>query len=117
MDHDGSAPLGVWGPGFGDLVRTFDEAKLELPPIPEQLRPRLRRLGPWVWATRSIEPDGMYMFREYVAELFREPVDDYVAVSHAGHGTNSYGLSYHAHPLVAPRQSGGAVSDRHHRAA
>ena len=35
------------------------------------------------------------MFDTYPLEAVTGPVDDYVAVSHAGHGINSYGLNYH----------------------
>jgi hypothetical protein len=102
--------------GYQDLVRTFASAGLELPPIPEVLRPRLRRLDDWVWATRPIVPLEMYLFGEYIEELFREPVADYVAVSHAGQGINSYGLNVHlVHgPLALFTQDGwgGVYMDR-----
>lgn len=38
---------------------------------------------------------AMYSFDRYLVETVAESVEDYVAVSHAGHGANSYGLNYH----------------------
>jgi hypothetical protein len=37
----------------------------------------------------------MYMFGEYIEEAIAGETADYVAISHAGHGINSYGLNYH----------------------
>lgn len=54
------------------------------------------RLGDWCWSTRpDIDPMAMYMFDRYVSEATGGGVGDYVAVSHAGHGANSYGLNFH----------------------
>src|SRR5262249_29666459 len=54
-----SSPCSGWlvshSDGYQDLVQTFTKSELELPLIPEELLPRLRRLEPWVWATRSID--------------------------------------------------------------
>jgi hypothetical protein len=84
----------VDSPGHQDLIATLDSAGLELPPIPPRLEPRLARWSDWVWATRPVDPQQMYMFRTYVDELVREPVDDYGALALAGHGINSYGLTF-----------------------
>ncbi|MCB1003711.1 MAG: hypothetical protein KDB35_05945 [Acidimicrobiales bacterium] len=54
------------------------------------------RLGDWCWSTRSdIDPMEMYLFDPYVQEPLEGPVGEYVAVCHAGHGANSYGLNFH----------------------
>jgi hypothetical protein len=81
--------------GYEHLVETFSVADLSLPPIPTGLREDLRVRSDWVWSTRPIDSMEMYVFREYVREALQEDVKDYVAVSHAGHGANSYGLNYH----------------------
>lgn len=83
---------GAWA----DLVDTFAESGLPTPPVPVALRSGLRRLQPWCWATRDIDPMQMYMFdHEYLEDVLAERVEDYVAVSHAGHGINSYAINYH----------------------
>lgn len=78
-----------------DLRRLFKSAGLIAPPVPAALEPRLRERQRWAFATREIDPMAMYMFDRYLLEAIAEPVEDYVAVSHAGHGANSYGLNYH----------------------
>jgi hypothetical protein len=83
------------GSGYRDLCDRCRESGLSVPPIPESLRPSLARRGEWCWATRDVDPMAMYFFRQYVAEVVAQPVEDYVAVSHAGHGVNSYSLNYH----------------------
>lgn len=94
---------------------TFERAGVALPAIPAALGDSLRELGPWVFSTRDVEPMAMYLFGHYVVEAVADDVDDYVAVCHAGHGINSYALSYHlVHgPLALFVQSrfGGAYQD------
>jgi hypothetical protein len=101
--------------GAADLAATFRDAGLRVPPLPASLAGSLVRREEWVWATREMDPDAMYMFRDYLMEALDNPVDDYVAISHAGHGVNSYALSYHlvSGPLVLFAQThwGGAYGD------
>ena len=81
--------------GWVDLAATFAEAVLVVPPVPPRLRQGLLRVGEWCWSTRAdIDPLAMYVFERYVTEAIDEPVGDYAAVSHAGHGSNSYGLNF-----------------------
>lgn len=80
--------------GYEDMLATFESAGLPEPPIPTRFRSQLRRIEEWCWATRQIDPIEMYMFH-YPAEVLSGDVEDYVAVSHAGHGANSYGISLH----------------------
>jgi hypothetical protein len=42
-----------------------------------------------------MDPEEMYMFREYPEEVFVGNVIDYVAVTHSGYGVNSYAVSFH----------------------
>jgi hypothetical protein len=81
--------------GVQEAAELFKEAGLVLPPIPTRLAPEFRRIHNWCYATREINAFEMYMFGAYPHEVVAGPVDDYVAVSHAGHGINSYGLNYH----------------------
>lgn len=78
-----------------DLRHLFEEAGLMVPPVPAALEARLRERERWAFATREIDPMAMYMFDSYLIEALVGAVEDYVAVSHAGHGVNSYGLNYH----------------------
>ena len=77
------------------MWRTLDGAGLPHPPIPASLAPTLSLQEPWCWSTRDIDPMAMYMFGEYPAEVLLGMAPEYVAVSHAGHGVNSYALNYH----------------------
>ena len=79
---------------FADLVATFEGAGLSAPPIPPVFVPKLRKLGDWCYATREIDPGSMYMLAALVDEVFERAPEDYVAVSHAGHGVNSYSINY-----------------------
>lgn len=92
---------------YEDLVHTLrgDGLRgdgLPTPRIPVVLREALMKdtwsglevQRDWSWSTRhGVKPQAMYMFREYVQEVVDGPVEDYVAVSHHGHGLNSYGLN------------------------
>lgn len=92
-----SAPAVAGGSvGWVDLAVTFADAVLAVPPVPSSLREGLVRVGDWCWSTRpDIDPMAMYMFDRYLTEATDEGIGDYVAVSHAGHGANSYGLNFH----------------------
>jgi hypothetical protein len=60
------------------------------------MRPSLRLTQDWCWATRDIDPLKMYMFDEAFAdEILAGSGQDYAAVSHSGHGANSFGLNIH----------------------
>jgi hypothetical protein len=92
MQPGASADLGAWE----DLVETFASSGLPTPPVPRPLRSELRSPEPWCWTTRDIDPFRMYMFDEAFAEdILANRVPDYAAVSHAGHGVNSYAINYH----------------------
>lgn len=75
------------------MTRTFAEAGLVVPPVPSRFREALIEYGPWHWATRGVEPMEMYALSPYVHTLLDRAVEDHVAVTHAGHGTNSYSLN------------------------
>lgn len=57
----------------------------------------------------------MYFFDDYLREVLTKKTNDYVAVSHAGHGVNSYAINYHLvdGPLAVFAQVGwgGVYSD------
>lgn len=81
--------------GLHEVAELFEEAGVAPPPIPADLAPDLRRIHDWCYATRVINSGQMYMFDTYPLEVVTGATQDYVAVSHAGHGINSYGLNYH----------------------
>lgn len=98
-----------------ELSDAFAKARLPEPPIPRTLRPGLAAFGPWNFATRPMDAMDMYLFRSYLVEALCADVEPYVAVSHAGHGVNSYALNYHLvyGPLLLFTQAhfGGIYSD------
>lgn len=104
-----------------ELRLLFESAELIAPPVPAPLEPYLRERERWAFATREIDPMAMYSFDRYLLEAVAASVDDYVAVSHAGHGANSYGLNYHLvyGPIAVFAQTGwgGAYMDAEESAA
>ncbi|RKN03662.1 hypothetical protein D7319_31100 [Streptomyces radicis] len=98
------------------MMRVFEQTGLGVPPVPDELRGDVRQLRPWAFATRGIDPMAMYMFdRHPVDEALAGPGEDYMAVCHAGHGANSYAVTYHLvfGPLALFAQTGwgGAYMD------
>ncbi len=81
--------------GFGRAKQMFAEAGLAEPPIPNRFRSRIRVEAPWCFATRTVNAMEMYFFQHYPAELLTGAPRDYIAISHAGHGANSYAINYH----------------------
>jgi hypothetical protein len=78
------------------MVRTFESWALPIPPVPISLRPMLRLRGPKCWATRDIVGNEMYSWSMNEAdEVIGGRPATYLAVSHAGHGVNSYAITYH----------------------
>lgn len=64
--------------------------------MPQTLRPRLRSPRQWWWTTTDIDPLQMYLFDpDFVRGVLAGETGDYAAISHAGHGANSYTLTYH----------------------
>jgi hypothetical protein len=78
-----------------DLIATFSAAGLPAPQVPVALRASLEWRDEWLWSTRPLDRLEMYIFREYPTEALRGPVPSYLAVSHAGHGANSYSINVH----------------------
>lgn len=81
--------------GFGRAQQTFAAAGLAEPPIPNRFRSRIRVEAPWCFATRTVNAMDMYFFQRYPAEVLTGSPRDYIAISHAGHGANSYAINYH----------------------
>lgn len=73
----------------------FKGARLPIPPIPARFERAIREIHPWCFSTRKIDGMGMYFFDEHLKEPFRRSTRPYVAFSHAGHGVNSYAVTYH----------------------
>lgn len=101
--------------GVREMVERFSSEGLGLPPIPSVLRETFRSREHWCFASRDIQPGFMYGFQQYPTEVVAEVVANYVAVSHAGHGINSYAISYHLVygrlALFAQTSWGGAYGD------
>ena len=74
--------------------RLFQNAGLAFPTIPEEFAPRLKERNEWLYSTREIEV-WPYDLDHYVHEITRTHVEDYVVLSHSGHGVNSYAIQYY----------------------
>ena len=81
------------GGGWEDLRATFTQAGLPLPPMPMALAAQLERRDDWLWSTRDVDRGLLYDPRLIIDEA-TSPVSDYVAIAHAGHGVNSYFLTF-----------------------
>ena len=81
---------------WAELTAKFTNAGLAVPPMPEALRAQLSKQHEWCWSTRPFRGIDMYFQSEQtVVDVLRDQVPDYAAVSHAGHGINSYAINYH----------------------
>lgn len=99
-------------PAYGDLVDRFAAAGLGVPWIPESYRPHLQTARKWAWTTES-DPDYM---RDYLMETdLSGPLPDLVTIGHAGHGINSYALTWRVSigpvSIMAQAGWGGAIGD------
>ena len=83
---------------FGSDLETakklFQDNGLAFPKIPEELASKLKEQEEWVFSTRNIKIFP-YNLQEYVNEINETQVEDYVLLSHSGHGTNSYAIQYY----------------------
>lgn len=70
----------------------YEAAGLKLPDIPADLRDRLREWSFWFLATQP-EPLPIDDYLMETVDVLRSPVADQFALSHAGHGVNSYSLN------------------------
>jgi hypothetical protein len=99
---------------LAEARQLFAEEGLPFPPIPEDLAPRVVKIGPWVYGTRADIPN-LYRFELFVTEVESEDVPDYVVFGHAGHGFNSWAIHHYlVHgPLALLLQLayGGAMMD------
>jgi len=71
--------------------KLFQEAGLTFPNIPEDLAEQLKEQDKWLFSTREIST-WPYNLQHYVGEVNEE---DYVILSHSGHGVNSYAIQYY----------------------
>ncbi|QLY30093.1 hypothetical protein [Nocardia huaxiensis] len=99
---------------FQEMCALFEDHDLGEPPIPPPFQPLLRQAQPWAYATGDISPALMYQFG-YPHDAMRHWLPDQVAVSHSGHGANSYAVNYHlvwgSLTLFAQTGFGGAYMD------
>ena len=77
------------------MLELFAAEGLGKPPIPRVFRSSFQARDHWCFASRDVEPGWMYGFRVYPSEVITKGVENYVAVSHGGHGINSYAITYH----------------------
>jgi hypothetical protein len=112
MSHENLQPASL-----EEAQMAFQGLHLKLPPIPERFAGQLHRQGDWCFASRTVEPMHMYFFEKYLHEVLMGTGSDadYLALSHAGHGINSYAINYQlvAGPLALMTQAsfGGLFMD------
>jgi hypothetical protein len=113
---DINAFLRVGGGEAIDSLRELEgllaQAGLPTPPFPAPLRHSLRKIAPWCYSTKDVNPMEMYLFVDRLREALHNTPPDYVAFSHAGHGTNSYALNYelvHRNLILFAQVSWGGV--------
>jgi len=77
--------------GIADLLATLSAAGIAVPP--RQPRPVVHTYGAWSWGNRYLPPFQMYMFDVGLVARQLTAHGGFFALSHAGHGINSYGLN------------------------
>jgi hypothetical protein len=75
------------------LIGKFKEAGLALPSIPTAFKDALFEWEPWLLASQPHPEAYMDYARDSLPSL-RVPTPDQIAISHAGHGINSYALNF-----------------------
>jgi hypothetical protein len=100
---------------LADLASTLGKAGIARPPFGSTPETAVRAYGKWSWGSLSTPPYEMYMFDVGLIAAMLCAHGPFVALSHAGHGVNSYALSLvtAAGPIAAFVQHpyGGAYSD------
>lgn len=103
------------GHALPDLIAAFSDCGLGVPYIPVALRPTLRRVDEWWWATEGDPVERLDDYQGSSVDYLSGPVPDHVAVSHGGHGLNSYALTwrmaYGPVAIFVQAPWGGALSD------
>lgn len=74
--------------------RILGKAGLPLPPIPGRFIESLRPVEPWCFSTRKTSGMAMYFFDRHWKEPLVRRTRPYLAFGHAGHGANSYAVTY-----------------------
>ena len=99
-----------------EMTSLFSQAGIGNPPLPVALRPDVRRIRRWTYATFDVEPDHLYNFDAAVHDTLDRRTRDSLAVGHEGHGVNSYAIGYQLvfGPLVIVSQVlwGGVYTDQ-----
>ena len=72
----------------------FRDEGLAFPAIPNDLAVKIKEQGRWLYSSREITISP-YNLDEYVHEVDEAQVDDYIVLSHSGHGANSYAIQYY----------------------
>lgn len=67
---------------------------LDFPLLPPDLKPSFKQRDRWCFSTKPITASP-YCFDEYVREGTKRIAQDYMLLSHAGHGANSYAWHYY----------------------
>ena len=80
--------------GYKTANRKFNAEGLSVPAIPQDLAAKMTVQGQWLFASRKIDTPP-YFLQVYTNEFDAGQVEDYVLLSHDGHGVNSYAIQYY----------------------
>lgn len=77
------------------MSAALEKSGIRAPSLPDSLRIKIERRGPFCWSTRE-QINGMYTpFDQPLLEAVSPRVSDYASFRHIGHGDNSYLFSLH----------------------
>lgn len=81
------------GRGAMRLMRRLSTTGIAVPPLGSVSEREIDSYGEWHWGSRFVDPFDLYMFDiQQVGDLLASR-GRFFALSHAGHGMNSYGLN------------------------
>jgi hypothetical protein len=88
--------MSTYGVLLADEARAvFAGAGLGEPPIPQALDAHVQKIGKKHYATAEAPSFSPYRSREHLAARRRPDAPSSLVVAHAGHGGNSYAISYY----------------------
>ncbi len=82
-------------PDLAKARQLFQDAGLTFPAIPDVLASQIKERGEWYFSSRHGKQTSPYLLDVYVRGVDQNDVEDYVVLSHSGHGVNSYAIQYY----------------------
>jgi hypothetical protein len=85
----------VLGSGLTEARRYFQDEKLQMPFVPTNEQPKIKKLQSGLFSSRNGITE-VYDANVYIKEVLSEKVANYVLFGFAGHGVNSRAIHYYA---------------------